>query len=246
MMISVLLLMGIIIFTVHVFEKQKLIVIKANQNIDIVDIMNQMRGILSSPENCQATFNGQGRSLSDSFTGVIDVVKYRNTDVVEVEKFSTLLNDGIRYGESKIGVDSYSIKEVMKIDGSLSKYDFQITFDRGFKNLRTTKSFPIYLKFGSDQTVKECSLGRIKTASKMWKENSSSIYYEGTISLNTPNSLSTFNINKGIKFLKNDMKCGKDDVNDNGLISYSRSMNDLMICLEGRWYSLLKKRGVEQ
>ncbi len=238
--------MGIVVFSVHVFEKQKLIVIKANQNIDIVDLMNQMRGTLSSPENCQATFNGQGRTLSPAFSGIVDIVKYRNSDVVEVEKFSTLLNDGVRYGESKIGIESYAIKEVMKIDRTLSKYEFLVTFDRGFNKLTETKSFPIYLKFGNEGTVVECSLGRIKTTSRVWKENESTLFYDGSVALNTPNILSTFNINKGIRFLKNDIKCGKDDVNDNGMISYSKSMNDLVICLEARWYSLLKKRGVAQ
>lgn len=228
----------------HVFEKQKLIVIKANQNIDIVDLMNQMRGVLSDAENCQATFEGYGSFLSNNFTGLIDIIDQTETEIVEVEKFSTLEGNGLRYGESKIGIKSYNLKENFKISNQLSRFDFLITFDRGVDDLTVTKSFPIYLKFGPEKTVVECSLGRIKTATKLWSEKDSTLYSLGPVSINTPEVYASLNINKGIKFLKTDMSCGQKEKKDNGLISYSRQSSDLVICLDGKWYSLLKKRGI--
>tara|TARA_R110002072_G_scaffold64203_3_gene159452 strand:+ start:61756 stop:62523 length:768 start_codon:yes stop_codon:yes gene_type:complete len=242
MMISVVLLMGIVAFSVHIFEKQKLIVIRANQDIEIVSIVNEMRNILSSNENCKASFQGQSYKLNDEFEGIVQLIDYSETEVIENFKFVPLSKGGTRYGEGKIGVEKYLLQEKKLNENGVVKASLEVVFNRGVAGRSETKQFPLYLTLNNENKIDNCSVGLIQTSSQYWKKEGDSLSYKGDVSINTTIGEARLNLKSGIKFIKSSAIC---DLNNDGMIIYSSETNNIELCVDGNWKSLLSKKRID-
>ena len=227
---SVLFLVVMVLYSVQIFERQQNTVKMANQNIEIVTIVHNMRMILKDPENCSNTFRGFSQKLEGGeVVNLKQKIEGRTSGKTFINKFQTLENGGKPNPETGLGILSYSLSQ-----SGIKKRAFKegtfliITFDRGINNFKTRREIKLYTKMSTDGAITECSLSNQGQNKEFWKVQGENVYITNkNVSIDTHQNIGNLNIKGPFKFLPQTLTCNFEK---HGHIYFDSQTNTLRVC----------------
>ena len=166
---------------------------------EILTMMQGIQSLLSSPENCTASF--QGKSASNH-PNVANLLK-KETPSGIVDDYKTVQADpNMTYGPRRLKINSYSLSdEGSEVDvANLQTTHLVIEFNRGKNSLRKiiTKKIPLKVEVDEGGNILTC-VALSHASNNIWSyaSNNGDIYYSGgKVGIGTTSPLSILEVAK--------------------------------------------------
>jgi len=228
----------VVVIVMRTIKKQSETLKNITAEAEIVNYVNKIRGYLSSPTNCYATFAGQ--NIDGSEINSIITIK----DGLESKRYEI-------YSLSKKSFGTQGIK-VLKYQLSNSNSDNQIVSDYGLmylnisldKNLesetasKSTRSLKVYVK-SDDGRITECAYGGLPEGSNVTQDMGSYTFINSSyLGLGTQNLKATLNVKDYLQLDPSDLDCTEKIA---GSIRFNGSQNIFEECTgPGNWKKVHK------
>jgi hypothetical protein len=244
LLMSLMALALIVGFIVRILGKQQTLVINSISNIEITNVIQKMRALLSNPESCKATF--ENRSVvteKGEVQFLYKTVSIPGRDEVEdLEKFPIYEYENIFLGDHKLMIHGYSISPDASSQGRI--VNLNVFFKKGLRAKKlTNRKIKIYVSTtgnGTERLIKNCQINHKGRSFSDWSydpEMQSIFSEKGPLGIKT---------NEGIVKLtvKNSLRVGNApdlacDASTEGSIRYNDFKNRLEFCNgENDWSSV--------
>jgi hypothetical protein len=138
-------------FAMHMFEGQRRAALAANQDIEVVSIVQSMRQLLSDPLSCSRTFRGFDLTREGSGPAQLIKVYSQNSDRTKMLESTRFHASDLRLGSSDLILLPYRLITQSRFGGEAveGRAFLHIRFDRGFMALKgqmIEREIPIYFK----------------------------------------------------------------------------------------------------
>ena len=225
----------LIFFSWQMLEKQKEIVIKSNQDVELTSIVFDIRQALRG-DSCTQNFSGL--SLDSDKINSIRMYAKDSQDITTL--YPTDENSEEVTSETGIKVSSYRLDPIGKNNRRREGMTYlKIVFDRGQKLGKVVREIKIYTKI-KDYSISKCSLNPFSEGKDLWKEQGNRLLTQmKSLQINSEKNIGTLNIKGGVFVHKSVIPCSRDQ---RGMIFWNASENRWEICKERGEVSLEDRR----
>ena len=164
---------------------------------EILTMMQGIQSLLSSPENCTASF--QGKSASNH-PNVANLLKKETPSGIVYDYKTVQADPNMTYGQRRLKINSYSLSdEGSEVDvANLQTTHLVIEFNRGKNSLRKiiTKKIPLKVEVDEGGNILTC-VALSHASDNIWSHasNNEDIYYAGgRVGIGTATPIETLSI----------------------------------------------------
>lgn len=169
-------------------------------NSEMVTVLNEMRALLSDPNQCRKTLTGLNASNT---VNAVDSLIYTNKAGVDIQKFETLAaNPAAKYGQGNIKIQNYSLSDAqtaVSVAGEETT-NLVVQFDRGRGvqgNQLINKHIKLWVDVDGAGLINDCrSLSA--TSNLIWSRsniNQNDVFYSGgQVGINTSDPTDGFHL----------------------------------------------------
>lgn len=240
-MISTVFLVIMILFSVKMFDNQKIVIQKANQNVEITNIMFELRKSLLG-KGCTENFAGLKENSGFDVISYLKMISSANGEEIIRQIYPS--NQRIEGLKTELKIKSYHLSQ-----GGLGhrtrsgRTFFVVNFDRGKGIGVISKEIKVYTK-GRDRVIESCSLAPMSNSSDYWMYKGDYLQSgKNTFFIGSKMKVGTVNLGRGL-FVKQDLvTCGQKMA---GSIYWSDEKSEWFFCSKSGEISLKDQRSFKE
>ncbi|OUR94136.1 hypothetical protein A9Q84_17655 [Halobacteriovorax marinus] len=228
----------VVVIVMRTIKKQTETLNNITAEAEIVNYINKVRGYLSSPTNCYATFSG--KTIDGTNVNSIVTVK----DGLESNRYEVFSISKKAFGTQEIKVIKYELADSNAKDEIVSDYGLMylnIHLDKNLDSITASKAIrkiKVYVKL-VNQKISECAYGGLPEGSNISQDRGNYTFLNSkAIGLGTQNLSATLNVNNYIQLEGSLEECTENTL---GSLRFNEELSQFEECATiGSWKKVHK------